>query len=144
MAISAREIVYSVGMSESPEFYSGRRATISDLDGNRLYAIYQRIAQELGTRQAEAFVTMVKKLKMLSATNFLNALYVLECNDWNLTEFDESNIDVGPDEAGRDMIAFATVIESLFFSGRDDTEQIRSSFLEKIDFERDSGKCEKA
>lgn len=66
---------------------------------------------------------------MLSATNFLNALYVLECNDWNLTEFDESNIDVRPDEAGRDMIVFATVIESLFFSGRDDTEQIIWNFI---------------
>lgn len=85
MAISARKIVYSVGMSGRPEFYSGRGATMSDLDGDRLYAIYQKIAQELGTRQADAFVTMVKKLKTLSATNFLNALYALELNDWNLT-----------------------------------------------------------
>ncbi len=137
MAISAREIVYSVkGMSGRPEYYSGRGATMSDLDGDRLYAIYQKIAQELGTRQADAFVTMVEKLKTLSATNFLNALYALERNDWNLTEFNESNIDVGPDGAGRGMIAFATVAESLFFCGRDDTEYIRSSFLRKIGFER--------
>lgn len=134
MAISAREIVYSVkGMSGRPECYSGRGATMSDLDGDRLYAIYQKIAQELGTRQANAFVTMVEKLKTLSATNFLNALYALERNDWNLTEFNGSNIDVGPDGAGRCMIALATVAESL---GRDDTEYIRSSFLRKIGFER--------
>lgn len=41
MAISAREIVYSVkGMSGRPEYYSGRGATMSDLDGDKLYAIY--------------------------------------------------------------------------------------------------------
>lgn len=137
MAMSAREIVYSVrGMSGRPEFYSGRGATISDLDGDRLYAIYQKIAQELGTRQADAFVTMVKKLKTLSATNFLNALYALERNDWNLTEFNESNIDLGSDRAGRDIITFTTVAESLFSCGIDDTEYIRSSFLRKIGFDR--------
>lgn len=133
MAISAREIVYSVkGMSGRPESYSGRGATMSDLDGEKLYAIYQKIVEELGTRQANAFVTMVEKLKTLSATNFLNALYALERNDWNLTEFNESNIDVGPDGAGRGIIALATVAES----GRDDTEYIRLSFLRKIGFER--------
>lgn len=138
MAISASEIVYSVrGMSGRPEFYSGRGATTSDLDGNRLYAIYQKIEQELGSRQAEAFVSMVKELKVLSATNFLNALYALEENDWNLTQFNESNIDVGPEEEGRGLIALATVAESLFYCGRDDTEYIRSSFLSKIGFERE-------
>lgn len=136
MAISAREIVYSQGMSDQPEYYSGRRATMSDLDGDRLYAIYQKIAQELGARQADAFVTMVEKLKTLSAANFLNALYALERNDWNLTKFNESKADLGPDGAGRRDIAFATVAEILFCCGRDDTEYIRSSFLKKIGFER--------
>lgn len=135
MAISAREIVYSVkGMSGRPEYYSGRGATMSDLDGDRLYAIYQKIEQELGTRQADAFVTMVEKLKTLSATNFLNALYALERNDWNLTEFNESNIDLGSDGAERGIIAFATIAEGLFGCGRDDTEYIRSSFLRKLGF----------
>lgn len=135
MSISAREIVYSVGMSGRPEFYSGRGATMSDLNGDKLYAIYQKIAQELGTRQADAFVTMVQKLEILSATNFLNSLYALELNDWNLTSFNESNIDVGPNVAGRGIIALATVAESLFYCGRNDTEYIRSSFLSKIGFE---------
>lgn len=132
MAISAREIVHSVkGMSSRPDFYSGRGAIMSDLDGNMLYAIYQKIAQKLGTEQANAFVTMVEKLETLSATNFLNALYALERNDWNLIKFNESNVDVSSDGT-----AFATVSESLFNYGRDDTEDIRLSFLRKIDFER--------
>ncbi len=137
MAISAREIVYSVGMSGRPEYYSGRGATASDLNGDMLYAIYHKILHELGVRQANVFVAMVKKLKTLSATNFLNALYALERNDWKLMEFNESNVDVGPDGNSRGIIALATVVDSIFYCGRDDTEYIRSSFLRKMGFERD-------
>lgn len=138
--ISAREIVRSVGMSDRPEYYSGRGATTSDLDGDKLYAIYQKITKELGTKQADAFVTMVKKLKTLSATNFLNSLYTLERCEWaeNIS-FHESNIDIGPDGPGREAIAFATLAEALSggsHTRRDDTEYIKSSFLRKVGFER--------
>lgn len=140
MAISAREIVRSVGMSDRPEYYSGRGATTSDLNGDKLYAIYQKITQELGASQADAFVTMVKKLKTLSATNFLNSLYTLERYNWtNNISFHESDIDIGPDVPGREAIAFATLAEALFGGShprRDDTEYIRSSFLRKVGFER--------
>lgn len=138
--ISAREIVRSVGMSDRPEYYSGRGATTSDLNGDMLYAIYQKITQELGANQANAFVTMVKKLKTLSATNFLNALYTLERYDWSEnTSYHESGIDIGSDGPGREAIAFATIAEVLFGGGqtrRDDTEYIKSTFLRKVGFER--------
>ena len=139
MAISAREIVRSVGMCDRPEYYSGRGATTSDLDGDKLYAIYQKITQELGANPADAFVTMVKKLKTLSATNFLNSLYTLERYDWTENvSFHESDIDVGPDGPGREVIAFATLAEALFGSHSrcDDTELIKASFLRKVEFER--------
>lgn len=98
MAILAREIVRSVGMCDRPEYYSGRGVTTSDLDGDKLYAIYQKITQELGAKQAEEFVIMVKKLKTLSATNFLNSLYALEQNDWTADiSFYESDGDVSFD-----------------------------------------------
>lgn len=139
MAISAKEIVRSVGMCDRPEFYSFRGATISDLDGNTLYAIYQIITQEFGTNSANAFVTMVKKLKTLSATNFLNSLYTLERYGWaeNIS-FHESDIDIGSNEQGREAVAFATLAGALSrnHSKRDDTELIRSSFLRKVGFER--------
>lgn len=137
--ISAREIVRSVGMSDRPEYYSGRGATTSDLDGDKLYAIYQKITKELGTKQADAFVTMVKKLRTLSATNFLNSLYDLERCEWveNIS-FHESNIDIGSDGPGREAMAFATLAEALSggsHTRRDDTEYIKSSFLRKVGFE---------
>ena len=105
-----------------------------------LYAIYQKITKELGTKQADAFVTMVKKLKTLSATNFLNSLYTLERCEWaeNIS-FHESNIDIGPDGPGREAIAFATLAEALSggsHTRRDDTEYIKSSFFRKVGFER--------
>ena len=89
------------------------------------------------------FQTLKSKSSKHCQQLIFSALYALERNDWNLTEFNESNIDVGPDGAGRGMIALATVAESLFSCGRDDTEYIRSSFLRKIGFERGSRERER-
>ena len=139
MAISAKEIVLSVGMVDRPGYYSGRGARTSDLDGDMLYAIYQKITQELGAKPADAFVTMVRKLKTLSATNFLNSLYTLERNNWTYkASFHESNIDLGHDGKGREAIAFGTLAEALFGSDsiRDDTRIIKNSFLRKVVFKR--------
>lgn len=133
--ISAREIVYSAGMSDEPEYYSGRGATTSDLDGDILYNIYIQIKEKLGTNQANEFVTMVENLKELSATNFLNALYFLERNNWKYKQFRESKIDLGCDRPGREAIAFATIAEALFqtrYSRPDQTEYIKREFFRKI------------
>lgn len=46
MGITARDIVYSVGMSGRPEFYSGRRAMTCDLDGDKLFGIYNKIQEK--------------------------------------------------------------------------------------------------
>ena len=150
MAISAREIVRSVGMCDRPEYYSGRGVTTSDLDGDKLYAIYQKITQELGAKQAEEFVTMVKKLKTLSATNFLNSLYALEQNDWTADiSFYESDGDVSFDKERIESIVFSLsllVDELLCYIGAD-TEIIKSSFLGKVKpgrrrvIKRDIGGC---
>lgn len=131
--MQTRKIISSVGLSDSPEYYSGRGATISDIDGEKLYSIYKKILEEMGEKQAKAFVTMVKSLKQLSATNFINALYALEINDWK--GFDEGNTDnvaVAPDGVERKANGLATITEKIIFCGRDDTNRIRTSFLRKI------------
>lgn len=135
MAITAIEIVNSVrGMSSRPEFYSGRGAVFSDLSGNHLFEIHSKIREKIGTEQADAFVTMVENLECLSATNFLNALYSLEANNWVYQPVEESNIDLGPDGPGRMAIALGTIGASLFSTGRDDTVYIRESFFSKIGY----------
>ena len=142
MEITAREIVYSIGMSARPEFYSGRGAVWYDLSGDKLFQIHSKIKEKIGTKQAAAFVTMVENLSELSATNFLNALYSLEANDWEYHPVSESNIDVGPDGYGRMPVAMATIGTSLFNLGRDDTDFIRDNFFAKIGYRGKNSKKE--
>ena len=113
MAITAREIVSYVGMNNHPEYYSGRGAIWTDLSGHNLFVIYKTIKIAFGMNAAEAFVTMVENLRVLSATNFLNALYALEKRNWVYEPVEES-ID---DEAKL---------------GRDDTQHILATFLAKL------------
>lgn len=129
--MTAIKIVCSTGMSGRPEFFSGRGATLADLDGNRLFAIYNKIMEEIGEAAAKEFVTMIENIDCLSATNFLNCLYSLEANNWTYIPAEQSNIDLGSDTPGRDAIAFASLFSSLFSSG-DATDCIRNSFFKLI------------
>jgi hypothetical protein len=130
--LSARGIINGIkSMSARPEFYSGRGATISDLNGQHLQTIYDGIKANHGDDAAKNFVVMVADIPVLSATDFLLALYRLEALDWKW-------------EAGKqpktnglaynnEMEAMATVAEVLsgMFGGPrgDDTQAIRGSFL---------------
>lgn len=110
MAMTAREMVNSVGMSEHVAIYANRVATWTDLNGSHLLGIHNRIRNEIGASAADAFVTMVENLKILTASNFLSALYALEENGWVYAPFEETDPGVG---AG-------------------DTEYIRNTFLSRI------------
>ena len=83
MAVTTKEIVRSVGITDLPEYYSGRGVNFNDLNADKLYAIYKKIRESIGDKQANAFVTLVQQLKILTASNFLECLYVLENNNWN-------------------------------------------------------------
>ena len=96
MKMTAREMVDSVGMFNRPEFYADRPALRSDLSGNHLYGIYNKIKSSIGTNAAEAFVTMVKNLNNLAPANFLNALYALERRNWVYEPVEEIDLGVGP------------------------------------------------
>lgn len=129
---SVKEIVCSVGMCDRPEFYLGRGATRSDLNGDKLYAIYQEIKDEFGQKQAEAFVAMVKKIQFLSATKFLKELYALEKNSWELNMEESENI---TNYCGVEAIAFAAMVGvRAGRSFRDDTYLIKGEFLRKVRF----------
>lgn len=134
MTISAREIVYSVGMPDRPEYYSGRGAMSCYLNGDQLYEIHTTIKKEIGTEQAVAFVSMIENLKTLSATNFLNSLYALEAREWVFVPASESDIDLGPDDERRIATGIATIFAATSFSEWDETEDIRASFFQKIHY----------
>lgn len=131
--ITAEKIVHEVGMSARPEFYSARGARRSDLSGEKLIAIHKIIKEKLGERQAKEFVTMIKKISCLSATNFLNSLFALEANDWVYKKGEESDIDLGHDGSGRLAIGIASLGEVMFPSSHgDETSLIRNSFLKEL------------
>lgn len=129
---SVKEIVCSVGMCSRPEFYLGRGARRSDLNGDKLYDIYQEIKDEFSQKKAEAFVAMVKRIQFLSATNFLKELYALEKNSWELKVEESENT---TNYCGAEAIAFAAMVGVRSGkSFRDDTYLIKGEFLRKVRF----------
>lgn len=138
MTMKASEIVtrYTEGrMAARPEYYSGRGATISDLNSKLLEGIYQGILKEIGPGAADQFVLMVEDLDRVSATYFLNSLYALEANGWVWVKADApsksmDHMDLGRDKEGLEVVGFATFASWAFGgSDRDDTFLIRTDFL---------------
>jgi hypothetical protein len=127
------KIIQNNRMSTRPEYYSGRGATISDLDCNILEGIYKGIETDYGKDAAENFVKMVDDIKVLSATIFLEELYQLFRNNWKYKakKTHASGITVPKDENGEyDMMAgMFGMMAALTSSGRDDTQRIKGSFL---------------
>lgn len=87
-----KDILRESGMSTRPEYYSGRGATRSDLDSSILGRIYDGILKEYGKRPANYYVKMVADIKVLSATTFLQELYMLFNNNWKYITVVPENI----------------------------------------------------
>ena len=124
-------------MSGRPEYYSGRGATLSDLNSELLQMIWKGVKKEVGKKAAAAFVEMVVDIEVLSATCFLNTLYSLEARGWiwtkpNRCQGNLDHIDVGPDGEGRFAVGMASIAAWMGGgSSRDDTLMIRGEFLAK-------------
>lgn len=134
--LSAREIILSMeDMSARPEYYSGRGATISDLDSRKLGRIYQFVKKEHGEDAGQNFVQMVANIPVLSATDFLLTFYRLDSNNWKYDQKllgNEEGIDLGSDygDGKRESIVYATIVSVLGGSGEiDQTSTIRGEFL---------------
>ena len=57
-------------MSSRPGYTSGRGATITDLDSERLTFIYDELIENETQEAADNFVLMVQNLKVASCTDF--------------------------------------------------------------------------
>ena len=131
--MNARQIVSQYtngGMSSRPEFTSGRGVTLSDLNSKWLFAIRKGIEKEVGKEQAEEFVKMVASMKKMSATAFLNNLYMLERFNWKWTPLRDQHISVN--SRGDAMGTVLSVMSGM--SSRDDTKEIRGHFLEHFGY----------
>jgi hypothetical protein len=133
----ASQIVTEAGMSDRPEYYSGRGAISCDLNDKILEEVYRGVQREHGKKAAEQFVQMVADVPKLSATDFLLSLYRLESRNWKWDKKmvgSENGLDVGPDTGDGSrfavgMFSVANVLSGM--SERDETRYIRGSFLQK-------------
>lgn len=132
-----KEIIRNNRMSIRPEYYSGRGAILCDLNGEILEGIYQGILKEYGKIAAKNYVKMVADIKVLSATTFLEELYMLFRNEWKYMKkkTHANGISVPKNENGEydensAMSGMLGIMSAMFSSGRDDTITIKSWFLQ--------------
>lgn len=126
-----KEIIRKNGMSARPEYYSGRGATTCDLNSDMLFCIHKDIIDTFGEKAGKGFVDMVNGIKVISATAFLNGLYELFHNAWEYNDLQPQTISIQKDQDGNydHNIGMVGIMETLFSSGRDDTNTIKSIFL---------------
>jgi len=130
-----KDIIRSVpNMSTRPEYFSGRGATRTDLDGEKLFAIQRGIKEKFGEDAAKNFAIMVSEIKVLSATTFLQELYRLEGFGWKYTDQykeSETGIEVPKNDDGEYSAAMGMlgVNNAMASYGNDDTYSIRHHFL---------------
>ncbi len=127
-----KNILLKNNMCTRPEYYSGRGATTTDLTDKILFSIHADIKKEFGEEAAKAFVQMVANMKIMSATAFIEELYALYCSDWKLEKpIGASGIAVPKKENGEydvEMGMFG-MVEAMFSSDRDQSNEIRDHFL---------------
>ena len=134
--LDARQIVMGAGMSDRPEFYSGRGAIASDLNDKILEKVYQGVQREYGEEAAKQFAQMVADVPKLSATDFLLTLYRLERQDWRWDKEmlgNEKGVYVdGKTVEAKMAVGFATIAGALYGdSSRNETRYIRGEFLRR-------------
>jgi plasmid maintenance system killer protein len=119
-------------LCERPGYYSGRGATLTDLNGEILEGIYKGIKKEFGEKAAKNFVKMVDGIKVISATTFLQELYALEWSKWEYKEKekDESGVYVDKINGEYNMAGgMFGMINALTHNGSDDTRAIKQRFV---------------
>ncbi len=134
MKKSMEEILYSapcfVGRAS---YYSGRGATLTDLNYKILHHIHAEIKKEHGEDAAKAMVKMVESMTNCNATDFISNCYQLEANgyQWKVKKARKNGVDVAKNSDGSHNMASAlgTMAGLMFDSGRDETPQIRNQFL---------------
>jgi hypothetical protein len=131
-----KNIIRNNNMSTRPEYYSGRGATLTDLNGNILEGIYKGIEKDFGVKAAKNFVKMVADIKVLSATTFLEELYSLFNSNWKylVRKKHASGISIPKNKDGEydetsAISGMFGLMAAMTSGGRDDTMSIKGHFL---------------
>lgn len=130
-----KNIIRNNKMSTRPEYYSGRGATMSDLNIEILEGIYQEILKEYGKNAAKNYIKMIDDIKVLSATTFLEELYQLHNNNWKYSKKEQhaNGISIPKNENGEydetSAVSGMFGIYAAMGNNRDDTISIKGGFL---------------
>ncbi len=131
-----KDIIRNSNMSTRPEYYSGRGATMSDLNSEILQKIFLGIEKEFGAKAAKNYVKMVRDIKVLSATTFLQELYDLFDKNWVYRKKRRHASDIlvskgknGEYDDSSLLSGMASIMSAMSRGNRDDTNQIRGGFL---------------
>lgn len=116
------------GMSIRPEYYSGRGATTSDLNSEKLTTLFNAIVAVEGERAGKAFTEMVAAIPRLTATDFLITLRRLERNGWIFVPEMIDATSNGTYATDR-MTAYLTLLSAMDRPMPDQTVSIRADFL---------------
>jgi hypothetical protein len=133
-----KDIIRNNRMSTRPEYYSGRGATTSDLSHDILEGIFKGILKEFGKKPSDNFVKMVADIKVMSATTFLEELYMLFRNDWKYKNKPKtrqaSGISIPKNKNGEydensAVSGMFGILAAISNGGRDQTMEIKGHFL---------------
>ncbi len=135
----ANHILLTSGLSDRASYYSGRGVNRGDLNEKNLTSIFKKLLK-LDPNSAIEFAEMVKQMKTLGATEFINSFKNFAYNGFKVENInpEESNISVdGLHDEARDVVAFLSIYSTL--RRGDDTEYqmaasegIKHSFISTI------------
>ncbi len=135
----ASHILCTCGLNDRASYYSGRGVNYSDLSGNNLVAIFNKLLK-LDKNYAIEFVEMVKQMKTLGATEFINSFMNFAANGFKTEnlQLDDSNISVdGLYDETRDTAAFVSILTAMS-RGNDMNHQVyasnemKNSFISRV------------
>jgi hypothetical protein len=128
----AKEILNRSGINPRPEYYSGRGATLSDLNDKMLERVFENINNFHGKDAGKAFVNMVSDIVVLSATDFIKCFFKLENNNWKWNKSFLPQVEKRGIEVTDHASAFGTVLSVLSRGNHsDDTFSIAYNFLNR-------------
>ena len=128
-------ILEKCSLSRHSSSYSGRGATLSDLNGQILTNIHNVIKVQHGLPAAAAFVDMVESMEEMNATDFIENCFLLERSgyNWKMENVRKIGFNIPKDGDGRHNfgVLVGTAMAMMNRDKRDDTAEIRNDFLRK-------------
>lgn len=131
----ASHILLTSGLNNRASFYSGRGVNTGDLNENHLIAIFKKLFK-LDQTYATEFVEMVKKMKTLGATEFIDSFMDFASNGFKSGNLQDGGSNISLDglyDEARDAVAFISIF-SVMNRGNDMEYQIRASEEMKYSF----------